>query len=67
MRVEDDLQSVGMLGFRESFVPLNEVESSNEPKWVEIEKIKRERERGRVGLAWTSPSWNCGFLSQYKD
>lgn len=26
LRVEDDLQSVGMLGFRESFAALNEVE-----------------------------------------
>lgn len=41
-RLRDDLQSVGMLGFEESYFALNEDESSNKPSGVLREKLNNK-------------------------
>ena len=54
MILRDDLQSVGMLGFRESFISKNEDESSNKPSG------KREREREKLrdrGVGFFQMEW----------
>lgn len=65
LRLRDDLQSVGMLGFEESCIALNEGESSNKPSGERRKDffIKRERRRSN---SWIFPVGIVG-LSQYRD
>jgi hypothetical protein len=57
--LRDDLKSVGMLGFGDSFIARNEDESPNKPSGVTVRGRERERERESC-LDFTS--WNCGFV-----